>query len=161
MTASLSGTINSVSTTTEPFTGSMLYDGVSVPKRCLFYSASIDDIVNHLCSTRFTASDATVMAFQNQTDINSSVYFCQFAADRFNYSSNPTYTDSTGRIVVIDPGMEDTQRSFVFLTSIGLYDADNNLLAIAKLSRPLLKNSQRSYTVKTRIDWASKLRFSF
>jgi hypothetical protein len=93
------------------------------------------------------------MAFQNQTNINSSVYFCKFGADRFNYSSNPTYTDSSGRIVVIDSGQEDVQRSFTFITGIGLYDADNNLLAVAKTSRPILKNAQREYTVKVRLDY--------
>jgi hypothetical protein len=101
------------------------------------------------------------MAFQNQTNINSSVYFCNFGADRFNYSSNPTYTDDDGRIVVIDAGQEDIQRSFTFITSIGLYDSDNNLLAVAKSSRPILKNFQRSYTVKVRLDYLSKKRLSF
>ena len=160
VTQSLSGTINSVSTATEPFFGSLLSSSVN-KLNALFYSASVDDILDHVCSTRFTGSDATVMAFQNQTNINSSVYFCNFGADRFNYSSNPTYTDDDGRIVVIDAGQEDIQRSFTFITSIGLYDSDNNLLAVAKSSRPILKNFQRSYTVKVRLDYLSKKRLSF
>jgi hypothetical protein len=150
----LTGTINSVSTTSEPFTGTLISSSIgNLGNNTLLYSASIDDILDYFCSTRFTGSDATVMAFQNQTNINSSVYFCNFSADRFNYSSNPTYTDNNGRIVVIDPGQEDIQRSFSFITSIGLYDADNNLLAVAKTSRPILKNYQRSYTVKVRLDY--------
>lgn len=157
---SITGTINSVTTATQPFTGSLLSSSVN-KLNALFYSASIDDILDHVCSTRFTGSDATVMAFQNQTNINSSVYFCNFGADRFNYSSNPTYTDDDGRIVVIDAGQEDIQRSFTFITSIGLYDSDNNLLAVAKSSRPILKNFQRSYTVKVRLDYLSKKRLSF
>lgn len=160
VTQSLSGTINSVSTATEPFFGSLLSSSAN-KLNALFYSASVDDILDHVCSTRFTGSDATVMAFQNQTNINSSVYFCNFGADRFNYSSNPTYTDDDGRIVVIDAGQEDIQRSFTFITSIGLYDSDNNLLAVAKSSRPILKNFQRSYTVKVRLDYLSKKRLSF
>jgi hypothetical protein len=100
------------------------------------------------------------MAFQNQTNINSSVYFCNLAADRFNYSTNPTYTDSSGRIVVIDPGQEDIQRSFAFITSVGLYDSNNVLLAVAKTSRPILKNFQRSFTLKIRLDYARKPRYS-
>jgi hypothetical protein len=151
----ITGSINSVTTLTEPFSGSL----ITLPNT-LFYSASVDDILDYFCSTRFTGSDATVMAFQNQTNINSSVYFCNFQADRFNYSSNPTYTDDDGRIVVIDPGQEDIQRSFTFITSIGLYDSENNLLAVAKTSRPILKNSQRSYTVKVRLDYARKQRFT-
>ena len=160
VTQSLSGTINSVSTATQPFFGSLLSSSVN-KLNALFYSASVDDILDHVCSTRFIGSDATVMAFQNQTNINSSVYFCNFGADRFNYSSNPTYTDDDGRIVVIDAGQEDIQRSFTFITSIGLYDSDNNLLAVAKSSRPILKNFQRSYTVKVRLDYLSKKRLSF
>jgi hypothetical protein len=158
-TEQITGSINSINLTNEPFTGSLLYSGTG-PCNALFASASVDDVVDHICSTRFTGSDATVMAFQNQTNINSSVFFCKFEADRFNYSSNPTYTDSSGRIVVIDPGQEDVQRSFSFITSIGLYDADNNLLAVAKASRPILKNYQRSFTIKVRNDFAKKPRFS-
>lgn len=158
-TEQITGSINSINLTNEPFTGSLLYSGTG-PCNALFASASVDDVVDHICSTRFTGFDATVMAFQNQTNINSSVFFCKFEADRFNYSSNPTYTDSSGRIVVIDPGQEDVQRSFSFITSIGLYDADNNLLAVAKTSRPILKNYQRSFTIKVRNDFAKKPRFS-
>lgn len=151
-TQQITGSINSINLTNEPFTGSLLYSGTG-PCNALFASASVDDVVDHICSTRFTGSDATVMAFQNQTNINSSVFFCKFEADKFNYSSNPTYADSSGRIVVIDPGQEDVQRSFSFITSIGLYDADNNLLAVAKTSRPILKNYQRSFTIKIRTDF--------
>ena len=156
VTQSITGTIESVTTLTQPFEGSLLSSSVHTSTGSLFYQASVDDILDYVCSTRFTGSDATVMAFQNQTNINSSVYFCKFSADRFNYSSNPTYTDSDGRIVVIDAGQEDIQRSFAFITSIGLYDADNNLLAVAKTSRPILKNYQREYTVKVRLDYFAK-----
>lgn len=151
-TQQITGSINSINLTNEPFTGSLLYSGTG-PCNALFASASVDDVVDHICSTRFTGSDATVMAFQNQTNINSSVFFCKFEADKFNYSSNPTYADSSGRIIVIDPGQEDVQRSFSFITSIGLFDADNNLLAVAKTSRPILKNYQRSFTIKIRTDF--------
>ena len=147
----ITGSIHSVTTQKEPFDGSILSSS-TYHLNALFYSASIDDILDHVCSTRFTGSEATAMAFQNQTNINSSVYFCKFSADRFNYSSNPTYTDADGRIVVIDPGQEDIQRGFSFITSIGLYDADNNLLAVAKTSRPILKNYQREFSVKVRLD---------
>lgn len=152
VTQSFSGTIASINTPEEPFTGSIL-TSTELGNNTLFWSASIDDIVDHICTTRFTGSEASVTAFQNQTNINSSVYFCKLEADRFNYSSNPTYTDSTGRIVVIDPGQEDVQRSFSFITGVGLYDADNNLLAVAKMSRPILKNFQRSFSIKIRLDF--------
>lgn len=116
-------------------------------------SGSIDDIVDHLATTRFSGSSQTAMTFQNITNINSTLFFCNLAADEFNYSSNPTYTDTDSRIVVIDEGQEDTQRSFTFVTTLGLYDALDNLLAVAKLSRPVLKDDERNITFKARLDF--------
>lgn len=116
-------------------------------------SASIDDFLDHVCTTRFTASAQTSITFQNVTNINSTLFFCRVAADEANYSSNPTFVDSQNRIVVIDEGQEETQRTFTFITSIGLYDAYDNLLGVAKVSRPVLKDDERDLTFKVRLDY--------
>ena len=93
------------------------------------------------------------MTFQNVTNINSTLVFCRAESDEFNYSSNPTYTDTTNRIVVIDVGQEDTQQSFSYVTSVGLYDSNDNLLAVAKLSRPIQKSPERDLTLRVRLDF--------
>jgi hypothetical protein len=116
-------------------------------------SASLDNIIDHVCACRFGSVSLTAVTFQNVTNINSSLIFCQAGADEFNYSSNPTYTDSENRIQVIDPGSEDTQTSFTFITSVGLYDANDNLLAVAKLSRPIEKSSERELSFRIRLDY--------
>lgn len=116
-------------------------------------SASVDDVLDHICSTRFSGSAATAITFQNITNINSTIYFTRLAADEMNYSSNPTFVDEDSRIVVIDEGQEETQRSFTFVTSVGLYDANDNLLAVAKTSRPILKDDERDLTLKVRLDF--------
>ena len=121
----------------------------------LLVSASVDDVVDHFAFTRFSGSSngETAITFQNITNINSSLFFSRLAADEFNYSSNPTYTDSENRIVVIDEGQEESQQSFTFVTSIGMYDAFDNLLAVAKVSRPVLKDGERDLTFKIRLDY--------
>lgn len=116
-------------------------------------SGSVDDIIDHLASCRFSSGSNTAVTFQNVTNINSTLLFCRASADEFNYSSNPTYVDDDGRIVVIDQGQEDTQRSFSFITTVGLYDANDNLLAVAKLSRPIEKNDEKDLTVRIRLDF--------
>lgn len=119
-------------------------------------SASIDDIVNHVASVRFgntSNSSDTAITFQNLTTINSTLVFCRASADEFNYSSNPTYTDANGRIVVIDAGAELTQNPFAFITTIGLYAADDTLLAVAKLSRPVEKSPDKELTFRVRLDY--------
>ncbi len=146
----LTGAISSVQFTSgiqTNFTGSFT---------SLMASASIDDFLDHVCSTRFTGSDETAITFQNITNINSTLFFCRAAADEFNYSSNPTFVDDNNRIVVIDEGQEEIQRTFTFVSSIGLYDAADNLLAVAKVSRPVLKDDERDLTFKVRLDFFKK-----
>ena len=141
----LTGSIASVSTLgTSPFSGTL---------GSFLGSGSMDDIIDHIAGTRFSGSDETSITFQNVTNINSSLYFARLAADEFNYSSNPTFTDGDNRIVVIDEGQEETQRTFTFVTSVGLYDAFDNLLAVAKVSRPVLKDDERDLTFRVRLDY--------
>lgn len=116
-----------------------------------FVSASIDDIVDHLASCRFSSGSLTAMTFQNVTNINSTLVFCRATADEFNYSSNPTFTDNDGNIVVIDD--PTTDRTFSYITSVGLYDANDNLLAVAKMSRPIEKNDEKDLTFRVRLDF--------
>tara|TARA_B100000214_G_scaffold100774_1_gene70360 strand:- start:8863 stop:10080 length:1218 start_codon:yes stop_codon:yes gene_type:complete len=116
-------------------------------------SASIDNICDHIASTRFGSGSNTSLTFQNITNINSTLIFCRASADEFNYSSNPTFVDSDSDIVVIDEGQEETQRTFSFVTTVGLYDSNDNLLACAKLSRPVEKNDEKDVTFRVRLDF--------
>lgn len=116
-------------------------------------SGSVDNIIDHVASCRFQSGTLTSMTFQNITNINSTLIFCRATADEFNYSSNPTYTDEENRINVIDEGQEDNQRSFTFPTTVGLYDANDNLLAVAKMSRPIEKNDEKDVTIRVRLDF--------
>lgn len=119
-------------------------------------SGSIDNVVDHIASTRVTGSSTgeTSLTVQNITAINSQILFVEAASDEFNYSSNPTFTDqTTGRVVVIEQGQEDVQQSFTFITGIGFYDDANNLLAVAKLSRPVLKTPGQAKSFATRLDY--------
>ena len=94
------------------------------------------------------------MTFQNNTNINSTLIFCRATADEFNYSTNSTFTDdTTGRIKVIDSGQDDVQRTFTMPTTVGLHDQFGNLLAVAKVSRPIEKNDEKDITFRVRLDF--------
>ena len=116
-------------------------------------SASIDDIVDHVASARFQSGTLTAATFQNNTNINSTIVFCRATADEFNYSTNPTFLDTNNRIVVVDQGQEDFQRSFTMPTTVGLHDQFGNLLAVAKMSRPIEKNDEKDITFRIRLDF--------
>ena len=117
----------------------------------LITSASIDDFINHIGSTRFGDSSTVAITFQNETLINSTLYYCNASPSEFNFSSNPTYVNSEGQVNVITAGSDD--KPFSFITTIGLYDAADELLAVAKLSRPVEKNQEKNLTFRVRLDY--------
>ena len=129
----------------------MVMSGKFIPD--FVVSASIDNIIDHIAFTRFGSGSETFLTFQNNTFINSTLYFCRATADEFNFSTNPTYKDSDGKIVVIDSNQEGIQKSFAFVTTVGLYNANEDLLAVAKLSRPVMKNDEKDLTFRVRLDF--------
>lgn len=89
------------------------------------------------------------MQFNNTIELNSTVYFCRAKHNEFNYSSNPTYL-SGSQIRVKN---ESTDIPISYITSIGLYSADNQLLAVGKFSEPVRKDSNIELTFRARLDY--------
>ncbi len=87
----------------------------------------------------------------NQTNLQSSVYFCRAFNNEFNYSSNPTFTDSTGLIRVTSGSNVLTTRTYV--TAIALYDENDNCLAVGKVNRPVLKSPETEAVFRLRLDY--------
>tara|TARA_Y100000004_G_scaffold179888_1_gene223976 strand:- start:711 stop:1874 length:1164 start_codon:yes stop_codon:yes gene_type:complete len=89
------------------------------------------------------------MSFNNTTELNSTIYFCRLNHNEFNYSSNPTYLNSSKIRVKNVAG--DTPVAYV--TGVGLYSSDNELMAVAKLSEPLKKDPTNELTLRVRLDY--------
>ena len=89
------------------------------------------------------------ISFNNTTELNSTVYFCRANHNEFNYSANPTYLQDSEIVVKDVPA--DMPVSYV--TSVGLYSPDNELMACAKLSEPLRKDPTNELTLRVRLDY--------
>jgi hypothetical protein len=89
------------------------------------------------------------ISFNNTTELNSTIYFCRLNHNEFNYSSNPTYLSSS-QIVVKNTALDNP---VAYITSVGLYSADNELLAVAKLSEPLKKDPTNEMILRVRLDF--------
>jgi hypothetical protein len=87
--------------------------------------------------------------FNNTTELNSTVYFCRINHNEFNYSSNPTYVENS-RIKV---KTQATDEPVAYITTVGLYNDNNELLATAKLSEPLKKSASNEFTIRARLDY--------
>jgi len=88
-------------------------------------------------------------AYNNTTELNSTIYFARVNHNDFNYSTNPTYLDSSK--IVVKNNTFDMPVSYI--TTIGLYSADNELLAVAKVSEPLKKQPDNEVTLRVRLDY--------
>ena len=109
----------------------------------LLTSASLDSIakvINHRIHN---------VSFNNTTELNSSIYFCRANANEFNYSSNPTYLSASQ--IQVKQNADDDPVSYI--TTVGLYGANNELLAVAKLSEPIKKTPANELTVRVRLDY--------
>jgi len=89
------------------------------------------------------------LQFNNTTELNSTIYFCRANHNDFNYSSNPTYL--TGSKIRVKTSTVDSPVSYI--TTVGMYSADNELLAVAKLSEPLKKTPETELTLRVRLDY--------
>ena len=89
------------------------------------------------------------VSFNNTTELNSTIYFCRVNHNDFNYSANTTYL--TGSKIRVKENTLDSPVSYV--TTVGLYSPDNELMAVAKLSEPLKKTPESEVTIRVRLDY--------
>jgi hypothetical protein len=82
--------------------------------------------------------------------ISSTHYFVRLRNKDFNYTNNPTFYNNTNGQILNDDFVQDPR---VYPTSIGLYNNKNELLAVAKLSRPLEKSFDKEALVRVRLDF--------
>jgi len=87
---------------------------------------------------------------RSEEEVKSTFFFVRAKNAEYNFSNNPSYvTGSNGKL---------NQQTFVgdpksYITTVGLYNNDNELLAIAKLSKPLLKSFSNEILIKVKLDF--------
>ena len=89
---------------------------------------------------------------KRQEEITSRHYFIRANASQFNATTNETfYTQSAAGTRLVIPGLRSDPK--VYITTVGLYSSNNELLAIAKLSKPILKSPSREALIKVKLDF--------
>ena len=95
-------------------------------------------------------ADNYVFLARNTEKITSTHYFVRIKNAEYNFSNNPSYvTGSVGQIK--EKSFIDDPKTYV--TTIGLYNNRLELLAVAKLSKPLLKSFQREALIRVKLDF--------
>jgi hypothetical protein len=107
--------------------------------------------------TSLSGSDAITPASLNggiqarsAEQVKSTYYFVRVKNAEYNYSNNPTFVTGSLGELAYSTFIRDPQ---VYITTIGLYNERREMLAVAKLSQPLLKNFTREALVKVKLDF--------
>jgi hypothetical protein len=85
-----------------------------------------------------------------QETITSDYVFVRSRNSEFNYSENPSFISGSTGEVIYDQFINNPQ---VYITTVGLYNDANELIAVAKLSRPLLKDFTKESLVRVKLDF--------
>lgn len=86
----------------------------------------------------------------SQETITSDYVFIRARNAEFNYSENPSFISGSTGAVIYDSFINNPQ---TYITTIGLYNDANELLAVAKLSRPFEKDFTREMLVRVKLDF--------
>lgn len=94
--------------------------------------------------------DSATMTMNSQETVTSDYIFVRARNSEYNYSENPSFiTGSTGDVLYTD----FINAPQTFITSVGLYNDTNDLLAVAKLSKPLKKDFTKEALVRIKLDF--------
>jgi hypothetical protein len=96
--------------------------------------------------------DGAYFKARNTEHLHTRTYFCRIPSYAANFSSNPTYVKTTTQDgSFLHSSMVGNPKSYI--TTVGLYDENHELLAVAKLSKPLLKSFSREALVRVRLEY--------
>jgi len=125
-----------------------------------------------ILASQMTDSSSFALSFQGTNYVNTITMNCDAPLDDLNYSSNPTYLESTLGGTTSDTNgyfqnsavtvkntisssfykYEEDFKPQTFITKIGIYDKDRNLIAIANLAKPIRKTQEKDYTFRLKLD---------
>jgi hypothetical protein len=106
-------------------------------------------LTNNIPNFLATIRSGGEFSLRSEETITSNYIFVRVRNSEFNYSTNPSNISGSGElrhnIMVNSPQ--------AYITTVGLYNDSNDLLAVAKLSRPLLKDFTKEALVRIKLDY--------
>ena len=83
-------------------------------------------------------------------NVSTSHYFVRAQNREFNFSNNPTFVSGSDNAFAVSSFKRDPR---VYITTIGLFNNANEMLAVAKTSQPIAKSFDKEILVKVKLDF--------
>jgi hypothetical protein len=96
-----------------------------------------------------SGSVASLFTLQSQETVSSRYFFTRVKNSDFNYTTNPSSINESGSLLY-DTLIDNPQ---TYITTVGMYNDSNDLLAVAKLSRPLVKDFTKEALIRIKLDY--------
>jgi len=84
-------------------------------------------------------------------NVSTSHYFVRATNREFNFSNNPTFTSGSSDGSFVESTFERDPRTYI--TTIGLYNDANEMLAVAKTSQPIAKSFDKEVLIAVKLDF--------
>jgi len=107
------------------------------------------NINNRIVYNFISSSTSPTFNLQSSETISSRYFFTRVKNSEFNYTTNPTVIDSNGNLLY-------TQLIYnpqTYITTVGLYNNSGDLLAVAKLNKPLVKDFTKELLLRVKLDF--------
>jgi hypothetical protein len=120
----------------------------------LNFTASLSTLTNHKSNESasynyMSASNARSFQLNSKETVSSDYIFVRIRNSDYNYSTNPSFTSGSGDLIysnfIYSPQ--------TYMTTVGMYNDNNELLAVAKLSKPLVKDFTKECLIRIKLDW--------
>lgn len=86
----------------------------------------------------------------SQETVSANYVFVRVGNQEYNYSNNPSFlSGSSGQLIY--PTLVNSPQTFP--TTVGMYNNNGDLLAVAKMSKPLMKDFTHEALIRVKLDW--------
>jgi hypothetical protein len=110
-------------------------------------------VYNHLnlYNSIATGSNGVFSGFQLKSSetVSSRYFFTRIKNSEYNYTTNPSIIDNNGNLAYTTL-INNPQ---AYITTVGMYNDNNELLAVAKLSKPLVKDFTKEALIRIKLDY--------
>ncbi len=113
-------------------------------------NSNSDDSNPILLFNRLDGTNAKSFTLNSQENITSDYVFIRARNSEFNYSTNPSFISGSTGVVIFN---DFINAPVTYITTVGLYNDANELLAVAKLSKPLKKDFTKEALIRVKLDF--------
>ena len=96
-----------------------------------------------------SGSDGGKFIVDSEEKVTSQYFFTRAKNNEYNYTTNPSFIDTNGNLNYTS--MVDNPKTFI--TTIGLYNDSNDLVAVAKVSQPISKDFSKEALMRVKLDY--------